>query len=110
MHDHAVLIAQNYAAHAAGQGKPSFSGHIGSREFRHVRQVINVAGGTCLADPKIYQRQTVDGEWVHFSIETQFSIAPAHSDADTNRLALDRYLSRRLRAFSRDSIARKRHD
>ena len=68
MYNHALRIAHRYAARPASQGKPSFSGRIGSRELRHVGQIINVTNGTRSTDPPIYDGQTVDGERVVLSL------------------------------------------
>jgi hypothetical protein len=99
VHDHDLLIALHHPAHAASQGKPGFSGYIGSRELRRVGQVINVAHRTCFANPKIHDRQSVDRKRIIFSFEAKFAIAPSNADASSDRPALDRYPARGLAAF-----------
>lgn len=97
--DDAVLVAHGYAAHASRQGKSGFTGQIGPFKLRYVRQIVNLAACGRFSDPDINESETVDGEQLAFTLESQQTLAPVDPDRQRNGIACDGYLSRRYRAL-----------
>jgi hypothetical protein len=93
--DDTVLVAHGYSAHASRQGESGFTGQVGPFKLGYVRQIINLADRGRFSDPDINESETVDGEQLAFTLESQQTLAPVDPDRQRNGIARDGYLSRR---------------